>query len=223
MLFLAVFCGFLAEYQLEHKIESDRGKQYIVSMYEDLKMDTIALNSIIQNRSRRNEMFDSIFFLMDNPGDRLADLYFYSRHVTRTAPILFFNNDRTIQQLKYSGGLRLITNKTVSDSIMIYDKQVRLVLERQESEIANVRECLPYYYKIFDGRVFMKMMDVNNVISRLLSSPSLLKFSEQDVNTFLGYCQTLKANNIGNIAHTKILKEKAIELIEIIKNEYHLK
>jgi hypothetical protein len=24
MLFLAVFCGFLAEYQLEHKIESDR-------------------------------------------------------------------------------------------------------------------------------------------------------------------------------------------------------
>jgi hypothetical protein len=24
MLFLAVFCGFLAEYQLEHKIERDR-------------------------------------------------------------------------------------------------------------------------------------------------------------------------------------------------------
>ena len=31
MLFLAVFCGFLAEYQLEHKIEKDRGKQYIRS------------------------------------------------------------------------------------------------------------------------------------------------------------------------------------------------
>ena len=29
MLFLAVFCGFLAEYQLEHKIEKDREKQYI--------------------------------------------------------------------------------------------------------------------------------------------------------------------------------------------------
>ena len=223
MLFLAVFCGFLAEYQLEHKIESDRGKQYIVSMYEDLEMDTISLNSIIQNRYRRNETFDSIFFLMDDPGDHLADLYFYARHLTRTAPVLFFNNARTIQQLKYSGGLRLITNKTVSDSLMIYDRQVRLVLERQESEIANVRECLPYYYKIFDGRVFSKMMDVDNVISRLYSNPPLLKFSEQDVNTFLGYCQTLKANNIGNISHTKILKGKAVELIEIIKTEYHLK
>ena len=27
MLFLAVFCGFLAEYQLEHKIEKDRIKK----------------------------------------------------------------------------------------------------------------------------------------------------------------------------------------------------
>jgi hypothetical protein len=26
MLFLAVFCGFLAEYQLEHKIERDKEK-----------------------------------------------------------------------------------------------------------------------------------------------------------------------------------------------------
>jgi hypothetical protein len=223
MLFLAVFCGFLAEYQLEHKIESDRGKQYILSMYEDLKMDTIALNSIIQNRNRRNEMLDSIFLLMDNPGDHSSDLYFYARHITRTAPVLFFNNDRTIQQLKYSGGLRLITNKQVSDSIMIYDKQVRLVLERQETEIANIRECLPYYYRIFDGRVFMKMMDDNNVVNRPLSNPSLLKFSEQDVNTFLGYCQTIKAGNVGNNTHSRILKEKAIELIEIIKNEYHLK
>ena len=111
MLFLAVFCGFLAEYFLEHTIEKDREKQYVISMYEDLKMDTTALNSIIQNRTRRSEMLDSIFFLMDNPGDHKSDLYFYARHLTRTAPVLFFNNDRTIQQLKYSGGLRLITNK----------------------------------------------------------------------------------------------------------------
>ena len=222
MLFLAVFCGFLAEYQLEHKIESDRGKQYIASMYEDLKMDTIALNSIIQNRSTRSEMLDSIFFLMDSPGDHLSDLYYCARHITRTAPVLFFNNDRTIQQLKYSGGLRLITNKKVSDSIMTYDKQVRLVLERQETEIDNIRECLPYYYRIFDGRVFLKMMDDNNVVSRPLSSPSLLKYSEQDANTFLGYCQAIKAINIGNSFHVRNLKEKAVKLIEIIKNEYHL-
>ena len=35
MLFLAVFCGFLAEYQLEHKIEKDRELQFIISLTTD--------------------------------------------------------------------------------------------------------------------------------------------------------------------------------------------
>ena len=36
MLFLAVFCGFLAEYLLEHKIEKEKGKQFAISFREDL-------------------------------------------------------------------------------------------------------------------------------------------------------------------------------------------
>jgi hypothetical protein len=223
MLFLAVFCGFLAEYRLEHKIESDRGRQYVNSMYEDLKMDTLTLNTVIQNRIRRNEMFDSLFFLIDTPANHLSNLYFFGRHITRTAPVLFINNDRTIQQLKFSGGLRLITNKRISDSIMMYDRQVRLVLERQENELAIIRDCLPYYYRIFDGRVFSKMLDANNNINRITFSPPLLKFTEEDLNTFLGYYQNIKAINLSNIVHAKILKDKAISLIAILKQENKLK
>jgi hypothetical protein len=37
MLFLAVFCGFLAEYQLEHKIEKNREKQFMKSTLVDLQ------------------------------------------------------------------------------------------------------------------------------------------------------------------------------------------
>ncbi len=47
MLFLAVFCGFLAENFREHQVEKERGKQYILSLYEDLKTDTARLNYII--------------------------------------------------------------------------------------------------------------------------------------------------------------------------------
>ena len=217
MLFLAVFCGFLAEYQLEHKIESDRGRQYVHSMYEDLKMDTLTLNTIIQNRIRRNEMFDSLLYLIDNPGNHVADIYFFARHITRTATVLFINNDRTIQQLKYSGGLRLITDRRISDSIMIYDRQVRLVLERQENEMAIIRDCLPHYYKIFNGRVFVRMLDENNFINRITDNPSLLNFSEQELNTFLGYFQNIKAINFTNTVHARILKEKATQLLVILE------
>ena len=47
MLFLAVFCGFLAEYQLEHKIEKERGKEYIRSFYDDLKVNLPVFSRII--------------------------------------------------------------------------------------------------------------------------------------------------------------------------------
>ena len=53
MLFLAVFCGFLAEYQLEHKIETDREKNLYNSMYEDLKMDTVVIKFHCSKPNRR--------------------------------------------------------------------------------------------------------------------------------------------------------------------------
>ena len=47
MLFLAVFCGFLAEYQLEHVIEHQREKKYARTLFEDIKTDTAALQVAI--------------------------------------------------------------------------------------------------------------------------------------------------------------------------------
>jgi len=47
MLFLAVFCGFLAEYKLEHLIEKRKEKQIISALYSDLKKDTANLGDII--------------------------------------------------------------------------------------------------------------------------------------------------------------------------------
>ena len=47
MLFLAVFCGFMAENQREHMIEHRREKEYMRSLIEDLQTDTFNLNSNI--------------------------------------------------------------------------------------------------------------------------------------------------------------------------------
>ena len=40
MLFLAVFCGFFAEYQLEHKIEKDREKEFAKTLSPSVKRTT---------------------------------------------------------------------------------------------------------------------------------------------------------------------------------------
>jgi len=44
MLFLAVFCGFLAENLREHTLEKKREKQYIASLVQDVELDISSLN-----------------------------------------------------------------------------------------------------------------------------------------------------------------------------------
>src|SRR6185295_5951024 len=60
MLFFAVFCGFLAEYQLEHKIDKEKGKQSIESLVKCLASDTTQLNNIIESNSRMLNNLDSL-------------------------------------------------------------------------------------------------------------------------------------------------------------------
>src|SRR5688572_235551 len=64
LMFLAVFCGFLAEYQLEHKIEKDREKQFMQTMAEDLRSDTASLNRLIRARKTRIRELDTMFHLI---------------------------------------------------------------------------------------------------------------------------------------------------------------
>jgi len=53
MLFLAVFCGFLAENQREHMIEHNREKQYIKSLLGDLSADTTMIHAAIPRKEGR--------------------------------------------------------------------------------------------------------------------------------------------------------------------------
>ncbi len=68
MLFLAVFCGFLAEYQLEHKIEKDKELQYISSLYEDLKENDKTFSQVLIAQKTRIDMMDSMINMLNYPG-----------------------------------------------------------------------------------------------------------------------------------------------------------
>ena len=49
MLFLAVFCGFLAENQREHMIENHRVKESM-KQFENLKYDTVRCSAKLRNK-----------------------------------------------------------------------------------------------------------------------------------------------------------------------------
>ena len=223
MLFLAVFCGFLAEYQLEHKIEKDRELKYMESMIEDLVSDSTQFASNRRARIRRLEMIDSMIYLLSLPDfkNHTSSIYFFGRAIS--PPLNIFPNDRTIQQLKSSGSLRLIRKTDVSNNIMAYDQEMRLHLSQLGDEVEMRAEYRQLVRNIFDGKVFNSMLNNSKIIERPKNNPSLFKADPESINALIGEAQYFKKADQQQVQRIAELIDLASALIKMIKKEYHLK
>ena len=105
MLFLAVFCGFFAEYQLEHKIEKDRGKQYVYSFYEDLITDSSHFNDLIRRFEAKRSVLKNMPSCYDSLQTNSSQINCLTAIVRNSIdfPDMVYT-DRTLQQLKNAGG-----------------------------------------------------------------------------------------------------------------------
>ena len=221
MLFLAVFCGFLAEYQLEHKIEKDRERQYMASMMEDLKTDLVMLENNIKVRKSRIEMIDSLVRLLNTPNrDQHGNvIYFLARSIS--PPTNIFPNDRTIQQLKSSGNLRLIHKQDISNSIMAYDQNLRRALFSMGDEVEIRSEYRQAVSKIFNTSVFNDMI-VMDSIRHPANNPALLSNDPGLINQFIGTAQYAKRAHQTQLLTSDNLSGQARKLLAAIKEGYHL-
>ena len=127
MLFLAVFCGFLAEYQLEHKIEKDREKQFMKTLVRDLKKDISQGDSLQAQNLQSLKVCDSLLVLLSGEEINKNSYPAYSWWNLVHGFIDFIPNDGTTQQLRNSGGLRLIRKQDVVDRLMEYSKVLELI------------------------------------------------------------------------------------------------
>jgi len=223
MLFLAVFCGMLAEYQLEHYIEHQREKKYIRSLVRDTELDLASLRSAFNGRVQQIKYFDSLMLLLQSGvNNRNSEIYYYARHITR--PAVFRYHDRTIQQLKNSGNLRLIRNQDAADSITVYDNEkIKSLLVQQEGETDQRRFISNFLAgKIFDPFAWHSMTDSSGTIRRLADNPAIMTTDPSILNEFTFKVVTLR----GTLAFTnRMITEtmhSATNLLEMLKKEYHL-
>jgi hypothetical protein len=225
MLFLAVFCGFLAEYQLEHMIEKTRERQFLRSLVNDVKADIDHLDNIINNRNSRQIRLDSLTLLLNSPEyEKMGNsIYYYAIHVARRIDIRFTPNNGTMQQLKNAGGLRLIRNRAVVDSIVKYDVSTRNLEKLGETEEIVLQDYRVTAAKIFNPIVLEKMVDEENNASRPTDNPALFSYDKNLLNELRFKLHTSKLINKGSKRDVKKLLQQAVNLLNTLKNEYQLK
>ena len=151
MLFLAVFCGFLAEYQLEHKIEKERAEKYLQSMLLDVRTNIKNLDSLLMEDSIYIRKYDALtdWLLQDSATiDRAA----FARKMGAVWVRNFLVRKETYEQMKSSGSLRYVGNMEFLTKMMDYERITNFAQYRnQEFEKKYYTELfIPALYKAYD-------------------------------------------------------------------------
>ena len=222
MLFLAVFCGFLAEYKLEQTIERHREKEFILSMIEDAMTDTTNIHAAIPLNLERAGYADSLSIACLNyRGTQPENTNIYETHRNCIyRPDLVYPTDRTLFQLKNSGGMRLIRKKKATESIIAYDNSGKRLINQQT------------YYETY-------LNDLTNSSAQLMNFLVLWGHSRKEVHPYdtakLINPDRLKLMEMGNIAviykgvllqyinRLKEMEKESVVLINTLKKEYHIK
>ena len=221
MLFLAVFCGFLAEYQLEHKIEKDREKVYMKNMLADLKSDTATYNNYTAQTFPALDAIDSLMYLLKSPDrNKMANrIYYLARSFTMRSDLLF-PSERTYTQMRSSGHLRLIHNKEIADSISYYYNSLRQIENQNERITDRMNQYFLTVHRVFDAGIFLQI----SKDKRMPKDPSvqLLTTDPLVINELLTRVQYLYATFFFTEGLGSARCKTAESLIELIKKEYHL-
>ncbi|MCH6235750.1 hypothetical protein [Cognataquiflexum rubidum] len=222
MLFLAVFCGFLAENYRESLSARNIEKEYIFSLIEDLKTDTTNLSLYISFRREKSVLMDSLAEMILSEERSLLgnQIYFLARQVFNEQA--FFYSDGTMQQLKNAGNLRLLRKRNVVNALLTYEKKVKVLEEWDENDNKTKSTFREMGGKVFNSSELNKTMDANMKFVMPTTNPQLITNDFEVINEIAFQIHYLSKMTKGNSLRAESLKSDAARLLELIHSEYKL-
>ena len=230
MLFLAVFCGFLAENIREHKIEKIRAGEYARLLIQDLENDTFQILENYKQFERILVSIDSINSVVYSgiSGNKVRGSFYFHSQIGNTSPITLWN-DATLIQLTQSGNLRYFRNHELVNKISSYYSRQSYVRslnnadrERRDITVAIRSRILNNYYYKYYSKVFptdsLPFPDslMKNMIPIQNSDPQLLNEYANSFENRKGVLNMILTNTFPRAI------SDARELILLLKKEFHL-
>lgn len=225
MLFLAVFCGFLAENFREHIVEHRREVQYMRSLKEDVEKDVAEIET---NLPQYNTTLNNIDSIRARFGEIINDKPTV-KTITLISDVLgfpdFVYTDRTIQQLKNAGNMRLIGKSDVADSITQYDALVRKALIHQDilnSIVLNGLISKLKYVCNYDILENLRTGTPDKEKEAQMIKDVLLVHDKTELTRLLNEYIIYKIELSIHYSNVQKIKKSAEGVLNILKSEYHL-
>lgn len=227
MLFFAVTLGFFVENTREHLSRSKKEKEYIKSMIQDLKEDTIKLTSFINYNSNLVSGVDSLIKIIYQykTGDTLVtkNMYLWYTAYARSHYSIHFT-DRTIIQLKSSGSFSTLS-PAVSDSILKYEETTEAARAQENTYKEGLTKSLDFSGNIFDYRYIRYNVNFSGKDYYTYQAQQKYKLLTEDPLTLSKYANMLelwKQVIVVYIWDLQAVKLRAQFLIPFLNKEYHL-
>ena len=221
MMFLAVFLGFLADNIRERLAEKKRERVYMQNMLEDLCADIVLHNNYTQNNKTVFELINTLVQLIKSPERKqhITKLAYTARMVLPQFKQLYLT-ERTYEQMKSSGNLRIISKQKVANSISSYYYSISELKKYNESIMVWATDYGNEMGKIFDGELLLNIIIEKKEIHA--DANALLTEDPVVLNQLITSAQYLYG---ALILGEKIGNERSLaaqQLIELIKKEYQL-
>ena len=224
MIFLAVFMGFIAENIREHIADRNRETEYMESLVKDLKLDTAVLGRADYLKEQRVSAIDSILtYFSRNMNARKIPVSMFRQMRRSQWDMFFIHHSGTIDQLKNSGGLRLIRKKQVIDSIEMYYQLVQRSESRNSVYFDNQQASYAISEKLWNAADNIKNLRDYYLTQKPYPDTGFTTINTAYLNEYLNNLVRVRviAGN-DRITFTIDLKNAASRLIRLIQKEYKL-
>ena len=237
MLFLAVFCGFLAENQREHIVEHRRANEYAKGLLNDLREDTGEIRRGTHQTKFIMSSIDSLVSIASsmNLNETVPGIFYYYSRFT-------FNGFRidwskaTIDQLIQSGNLRYFRNKSLVGAINYYYYMQGIISGQNQNDLMQRDKIMETRNRILQSRYYTIFAQMNitleeygHIHSQLIDSLMkmnlpLQKDAAEEIDEFINHITDRKwrLNSFVEIYYPKA-NEVALDIIDMLKKEFHLK
>jgi hypothetical protein len=238
MLFLAVFCGFMAENYREHKIEHERTNELAKSFYEELKSDSVTAVIKVNNRLKQEKALTYLIQYFNDSNLNAVSKTFainYEYGINFRTPGVFEPKTTILEQLKNSGSLRYFKNDELQTLIGDLTVAIRNITDRQALETTFRMGYLnPLLIKNHDYNFWTSLTDYSTIpfdvaMNNYEKSDSIIPFHLRGINKIdreetAGILSFYSYNALSSTRQVHIKKYITLnaELLKVLRKEYNL-
>jgi hypothetical protein len=198
--------------------DKNREISYLKNVHEDLLVDINKFELVISSNNLRLLMLDSLHMEIIKASPDLPSLYYYIRNLALRAT--FESSHLGLDQIKASGGFRLIQNAKIIAGIQDYEGKLNNSMKLEELREGTLEQARFKMAVVFDADTHYQMIknqnmgDSKNIYVRINRPAYAAPFGVGDRETFNELINLINLGLNGNLYLKSLLSGKSVKWLK---------